>query len=113
MAMERNIAANARSIFFMMVTFVHVVEFNSGRRPQIKNSKKKESTGRYMKAISWPIRNPELSVQDLNNLKHGFTRRCYHHSNIRRTSPSRTPDSPCNLSICLDRPSLVSNGDSQ
>jgi hypothetical protein len=52
MAMERNIAANARSIFFMMVTFVHVVEFNSGHRLQIKNSKKKESTGRYLKATS-------------------------------------------------------------
>ena len=35
------------------------------------------------------------------------------YSSICRTSPSRIPDSPWSLSMCLDSPSLVSKGDPQ
>ena len=37
MVMEKNTAASARSISFMMVIFAHAVEFNSGHLLQIKN----------------------------------------------------------------------------
>jgi hypothetical protein len=50
------------------------------------------------------------SLLDYPNETFTFT---FHYSNIRRMSPSRIPDSPCRRSMCLDSPSLVSNGDPQ
>lgn len=59
--------------------------------------------------LSYPGTRAQQAYCDL-----GYFRPAYiNYSNVRRTSPSSTPEPVCSLSMCFDNASLESKGNSQ